>query len=163
VQRFGGYLDPADNHDRFVGGDVRPAGAGPVPEECWYRTGDRVRPWPDGGLVHVGRVDHQVKIRGHRIELGEIESVLRAAPGVRDAVVVTVPAADGDLDLHACYTAEDGADPAEQELTAAAAEKLPGYMLPRLYHHFAAFPRNANGKIDRIRLAAELSEGARGG
>ncbi|HEY2739004.1 MAG TPA: FkbM family methyltransferase, partial [Thermoanaerobaculia bacterium] len=53
-----------------------------------YRTGDLGRFRPDGSLDFLGRVDHQVKVRGHRIELGEIEAALRVAPGVRDAVVV---------------------------------------------------------------------------
>jgi len=53
-----------------------------------YRTGDLGRFRPDGSMDFLGRVDHQVKVRGHRIELGEIEAALRAAPGVRDAVVV---------------------------------------------------------------------------
>ncbi|MDK8183094.1 non-ribosomal peptide synthetase [Paenibacillus sp. UMB4589-SE434] len=53
----------------------------------WYRTGDLGRYWTDGNLEFLGRMDFQVKIRGHRIELGEIEAALKQYPGVRDAVV----------------------------------------------------------------------------
>src|SRR5262249_34525987 len=53
-----------------------------------YRTGDLVRYRGDGALEHLGRLDHQVKIRGHRIELGEIESCLTQDPSVREATVV---------------------------------------------------------------------------
>ncbi|HEX3531246.1 MAG TPA: amino acid adenylation domain-containing protein [Thermoanaerobaculia bacterium] len=60
-----------------------------------YRTGDLGRFRPDGSLDFLGRVDHQVKVRGHRIELGEIEAALRAAPGVRDPVVVARDASGG--------------------------------------------------------------------
>jgi len=66
-----------------------------------YRTGDLGRFRPDGTLDFLGRVDHQVKIRGHRVELGEIESVLRACPGVREAVVLA-----GDRGL-AAYVVPD--------------------------------------------------------
>ncbi len=62
-----------------------------------YRTGDLVRRLPDGRLTFLGRVDHQVKVRGHRIELGEIESVLTAHPALREAVVVARDERPGDL------------------------------------------------------------------
>src|SRR5262249_32787682 len=50
-----------------------------------YRTGDRARFGPDGRIEYLGRIDDQVKLRGHRIELGEIEAVLAELPGVRAA------------------------------------------------------------------------------
>src|SRR6185295_2855398 len=53
-----------------------------------YRTGDLARWSPAGVLEYLGRIDHQVKLRGQRIELGEIEAVLASHPGVREAVVV---------------------------------------------------------------------------
>ncbi|MER7188453.1 AMP-binding protein, partial [Streptomyces hyaluromycini] len=77
-QRFPGYLDPAENPGRFVRfdgdravvyGDREAPGA-----ELYYRTGDRVRRGADGALLHLGRLDQQVKIRGHRVELGDIEA-----------------------------------------------------------------------------------------
>ncbi|CAL9420446.1 Tyrocidine synthase 3 [Actinosynnema sp. ALI-1.44] len=138
-QRFDGYVDPAADAGRFVTTD------GPR----WYRTGDRVRE-EDGLLVHVGRVDHQVKISGYRVELGEVEGVLRDHDRVHDAVVVAVPGAGGDLVLHACYTGAPGLD---RELAQAAGRRLPVYMLPFAYRHFDGFPVNANGKVDRSRLA----------
>ena len=53
-----------------------------------YRTGDRARYRPDGNIEFLGRVDNQVKIRGHRIELGEIETVLNQHPSVKETVVI---------------------------------------------------------------------------
>jgi amino acid adenylation domain-containing protein len=67
-----------------------------------YRTGDLVR-WADEGcLEYLGRIDHQVKIRGHRIELGEIEAVLQEHPAVETAAVLAIDHGAGDLRLTAC-------------------------------------------------------------
>ncbi|MEJ2852340.1 MULTISPECIES: amino acid adenylation domain-containing protein [unclassified Saccharothrix] len=142
-QRFDGYVDPTANTGRF-------SPPGDPTSQSWYRTGDRVR--EEGGvLVHVGRVDHQVKISGYRVELGEIEGVLRGHERVHDAVVVAVPGDGGDLVLHACYTGTPGLD---RDLAETAGRRLPVYMLPFAYRHFDAFPVNANGKVDRLALAA---------
>ncbi|CAN9275789.1 unnamed protein product [Alternaria alternata] len=78
-----GYTDLERNKDRFItmqiGDEVVKA----------YRTGDHVRYRPaDGQLEYLGRMDGQVKIRGHRIELGEIEHVVRSHGSVREAVAV---------------------------------------------------------------------------
>ncbi|MFG1757429.1 amino acid adenylation domain-containing protein [Micromonospora echinofusca] len=153
-QRFDGYLDPAQNHGRFVDHDGRrttPVDGLPGPAS-WYRTGDRVRR-EDGELVHLGRLDDQVKIHGYRIELGEIESVLRRHPGVHDVVVLALPAGAGEVELHALYTCDTVAEPA---LAALVADHLPPYMAPARYHRVEFFPVNANGKVDRRRLAADV-------
>ena len=55
-----------------------------------YRTGDLVRRLADGTVHYLGRIDHQVKIRGNRIELGEIEVSLAAHPAVRQAVALVL-------------------------------------------------------------------------
>ena len=64
-----------------------------------YRTGDLVRYRADGSLEFLGRVDEQVKLRGHRIELGEIETVLRQHASVREAVVAIKELTPGDSSL----------------------------------------------------------------
>lgn len=73
-----GYLgDQALSRERF------PQLAG----QRWYRTGDRGRYWPDGTLEFLGRLDTQLKLRGHRIEAGEVESALCSLPGIGQAAV----------------------------------------------------------------------------
>ncbi|UYQ66071.1 amino acid adenylation domain-containing protein [Streptomyces peucetius] len=157
-QRFPGYLDPANNAGRFLSGDDHGAAAArdsaelPLTDKHWYRTGDRAAV-QDGHLVHLGRTDHQVKIRGHRIELGEIEAMLRQQPGVRDAVVLAVRASDGEPELEAAVS---GTGCADQQLYSALGERLPPYMLPRRIVTLEEMPLNANGKIDRQALLARL-------
>ncbi|MFW6206477.1 MAG: non-ribosomal peptide synthetase, partial [Gemmatimonadota bacterium] len=72
-----------------------------------YRTGDLARVLPDGAIEFLGRLDHQVKVRGLRIELGEIEEVLREHPAVDEAVAV-VREENGDRTLvaHVVASAE---------------------------------------------------------
>lgn len=153
-QRFPGYLDPADNAGRFVAYDgetVTPYdGSEPLTDKHWYRTGDRVSR-EAGELVHQGRVDHQVKVMGNRVELGEIERALRQHPGIVEAVVVTIPGADGAADLHAFYTGERLDDDELAKLVG----DLPVYMHPQMYHHGEEMPLNEVDKIDRKRLVEE--------
>ncbi|RRD06032.1 amino acid adenylation domain-containing protein [Arachnia propionica] len=80
----------------------------PATGERCYRTGDRGRMLPDGRIEFLGRIDGQVKIRGHRIELGEIESVLGAIPGVARAVAAVNRSGSGSGTLVAAVLPETG-------------------------------------------------------
>ena len=77
----GYHRRPALTAERFV---ADPFGSG----ERLYRTGDLARYREDGVIDYLGRLDHQVKIRGLRIELGEIEAGLMAHPAIKEAVVL---------------------------------------------------------------------------
>jgi amino acid adenylation domain-containing protein len=116
-----------------------------------YRVGDLGRLLEEGELDCLGRVDHQVKVRGFRVELGEVETVLLAHPAVRDAVVVAREDATGDRRL-AAYAVADGID--AQGARAWVAECLPDYMVPSAVVLMDAFPRLPNGKVDRVSLPA---------
>jgi amino acid adenylation domain-containing protein len=149
-QRFGGYVHPDDNRARFLTRvDDRYVVADDPGPESYYRTGDRVR-WEDGRLVHVSRVDHQLKIWGYRVELGEVEAVLTRHPSITQAVVVAERHADGP-ELVAFYT---GTPVADRRLVAWLRDYLPIHMVPRRLNHRAALPLNVNGKIDRHALQA---------
>ncbi|MCO4856484.1 amino acid adenylation domain-containing protein [Herbaspirillum sp. WGmk3] len=115
-----------------------------------YRTGDLVRWREDGQLMYLGRLDHQVKLRGLRIELGEIEAALLAQPSIREAVVVAV---EGQR-LAAYVSLHQGASHDEAALKSALAEHLPEYMVPAIIMVLPALPLNTNGKIDRKALPA---------
>ncbi|TWP48426.1 amino acid adenylation domain-containing protein [Lentzea tibetensis] len=107
-----------------------------------YRTGDLARWGADGELEYLGRVDFQVKVRGHRIELGEIEAVLTSHPDVRTAVVV----AHSSGRLVAYLT---GSSAGVRDFVAA---KLPEYMVPSAIVVLDALPLTPNGKVDRKAL-----------
>ncbi|MFC4149886.1 amino acid adenylation domain-containing protein [Micromonospora mangrovi] len=128
---------------RFVGHPEQP-------DARVYRTGDLVRWRDDGRLEFLGRIDLQVKVRGHRIEPGEIESVLRARDDVDDAVVVVREDTPGDQRLVAYHVG--GADP--DALRAACADRLPGHLVPAAFVALPALPLTPNGKVDRRALPA---------
>ena len=156
-----GYLgDPAQTAERF-----RPDPLG-EPGERLYRTGDLARFRPSGEIDFLGRLDHQVKIRGQRIELGEIESALAALPGIREAAVLVHEASPGDRRLVAFFAA--GAEVSEADLIEALRRRLSDAMVPRTFVRLERLPANANGKVDRRALAsfaarAVAEEGAREG
>lgn len=139
----------------------------PLTGERMYRTGDLVRYLPDGNIIFLGRVDQQVKIRGHRIEIEEIENVLNRQTGVQQGVVIAVPAKSGTGDeLVAFITSVAGERSMRdvQTLKQSLTRTLPDYMIPVRIHLLDALPLLPNGKIDRsavIQLDAEQPEKAR--
>ncbi|MDA8522144.1 amino acid adenylation domain-containing protein [Acidovorax sp. NCPPB 4044] len=142
-----GYVRrPGLTAERFV---ADPFEAG----ERLYRTGDLVRWREDGVLEYLGRLDHQVKIRGQRIELGEIEARLLACPGVREAVAVAVATPSGTA-LAAYCSAHAGAVLDVAALRERLAGDLPDAMVPAQIVVLGTLPLNANGKVDRKALPA---------
>jgi len=119
-----------------------------------YRTGDLARYRADGQLEFLGRIDQQVKIRGHRIELGEIESVLRQHADVQDGVVLArKPLADSSsLILVAYVVPARRQEQLESELQTFLQQRLPEYMLPTFFVFLEMLPKTSNGKIDRKAL-----------
>ena len=122
-----------------------------------YRTGDQARWRADGGMDYLGRLDHQVKLRGLRIELGEIEVRLLACAGVREAAVV-VHGEGASAQLLGYWVAqqqEQQQEPLQEEqLRQQLAQQLPEYMVPAQLIRLDALPVTANGKLDRRSLPA---------
>ena len=119
-----------------------------------YRTGDVGRWGADGRLYHLGRLDEQVKIRGHRIELGEIEAALREHPAVQACVVVVRASNPGDHRLVGYIATANTASVLVDELRTMLKAKLPAYMIPSTIVSLPSLPLTANGKIDRLALPA---------
>jgi amino acid adenylation domain-containing protein len=143
-----GYLNrPGLTAQRFVP-DPTPGVSG----SRLYRTGDEVRRVPGGALEFSGRLDRQVKVRGFRIEPAEVELCIRAAPCVRDAVVVTRPDAAGSARLVAYVSSTDGTPPVVEDLRAHLLRRLPEYMLPTQFVAIDRLPLTATGKVDHAAL-----------
>ncbi len=119
-----------------------------------YRTGDLMRRLPGGTLEFLGRIDLQVKVRGYRIELGEIEAELGQYPGVKAAVAVTRPDAQGDQSLVAYAIPAEGTALTSAVLRNHLRTKLPEYMVPGRFVFLAEFPALPNGKLNRAALPA---------
>ncbi len=117
-----------------------------------YRTGDLARFNPQGEIDCLGRLDLQIKIRGHRIELGEIESVLAGYPGLQQAIVSACDDADGDKRLVAYFTAVEEGPISLTKLREHARGRLPDYMLPAAFVRLEKIPLTPNGKVDRKSL-----------
>ncbi len=137
-----GYLgQPATTAGTFVPCPFGEAGG------RMYATGDRVRRLASGELEFLGRMDHQVKVRGFRIEPGEIESVLLRDPRVRECVAAVRAGAAGERRIVA-YLAGT-ALPGPEELRARLRESLPDYMVPSAFVALERLPLTPSGKVDR--------------
>ncbi|MBW8874483.1 MAG: amino acid adenylation domain-containing protein [Acidobacteria bacterium] len=143
-----GYLGRPDlTAARFI-----PDPFGGEPGSRLYRTGDLARCTPAGLFEFLGRLDHQVKVRGFRVELEEIEVALSQHPGVIAAVVVAwADAVDGKRLVGYLVPAGDPA-PTTSELRRFLLTKLPEHMVPASFMPLERLPRTPQGKVDRRAL-----------
>jgi amino acid adenylation domain-containing protein len=163
-----GYLDrPELTGQRFV--------RDPDTGERLYRTGDLAAWRPDGQLAFLGRMDYQVKIRGHRVELEEIDSVLGEHPSVRESVTVAQPGPSGNVRLVAYVVSravenlppDAGTSSGGEQLPVSesakdlatalrqyAQRRLPAFMVPSAVVLLSAMPMTPNGKADRRLLSS---------
>ncbi len=117
-----------------------------------YLTGDLGRMLPDDCLIHQGRKDFQVKVRGHRVELSEVERTLLALSAVKEAVVVAREDQPGEQRLVAYLVPASRPGPTASSLRHALAATLPGYMIPAAFVLLDEMPLTALGKVDRAAL-----------
>ncbi len=126
-----------------------------TPDENGHRvfyTGDLGR-WSSDGLVHLGRKDLQVKIRGNRVEIGGVEAILSAHPHVQQAMVAAQRDAQGETRLVGFVVPQAGRELNESELYTYASQHLPGYMVPTRFVLLGKLPQNRTSKVDRTALA----------
>jgi amino acid adenylation domain-containing protein len=144
-----GYWNDSDKtRERFV---QLPGCDGTI----WYRTGDLVKQDAEGCIHYLGRIDHQVKVRGYRIELQEVEAVLRRVCQAEQVVAVGWPVRNGLAEGIIAFVSRNEAV-VENVVLAECRESLPEYMIPRRIYLRSEFPLNANGKIDRQALIRQL-------
>jgi amino acid adenylation domain-containing protein len=152
-QTFSGYWrDPARTSARFFnrtdeGGRAR----------YYYRTGDLVKCLDGGQLAFMGRVDHQIKVRGYRIDPGDIEAVLTGQPGVDQAVALGWPVESETSQGIVAFVVGSLEDPTS--LYDRLRQEVPAYMMPNKIHVIPGMPLNSNGKVDRKALRERLDLG----
>ncbi|OWV38290.1 non-ribosomal peptide synthetase [Bacillus spizizenii] len=123
-----------------------------APGTIMYKTGDLAKRLRDGNLIYLGRIDEQVKIRGHRIELGEVEAAMHKVEAVQKAVVIAIEEEDGLQQLCAYYVSNKPITIAE--IREQLSQELPDYMIPSHYVQLEQLPLTSNGKINRKALPA---------
>src|SRR5690606_8241313 len=156
-----GYLGrPELAAEKFSADRIAPRDHGTGLAPRLYRTGDLGRWRPDGVVEHLGRLDFQVKVRGHRIELGEIEAALDADPAILRSVVLAREDQPGDVRLVGYVAAAGEVD--ERAQFERMRTLLPGYMVPRHLVVLDALPLLPNGKVDRKRLPPPAAGDASG-
>ncbi|MEM7353490.1 MAG: amino acid adenylation domain-containing protein, partial [Acidobacteriota bacterium] len=134
---------------------------GDAPGARLYRSGDRVGFAPDGRIEFLGRIDHQVKVRGVRVEPGEIEAILQQHSGVREAVVVT-PGAGAQLRLCAFIVPTTEATQTIEGLRSFLEDRLPLAAVPSHFEVLDELPLLPSGKADRVALTRRAESAGAG-
>jgi acyl-coenzyme A synthetase/AMP-(fatty) acid ligase len=143
---LGYWKDPKKTSDAFL--------IPPGQTQVFYRTGDRVRrPRSNSPLIHLGRIDSQIKVLGHRVELGEIEAVVRKHCGSDAVVAIGWPRNSSGYGGVEVFIESDAQN---EHLRDAVRVDLPEYMVPRRFHFRDRLPRNPSGKLDRVALSKSL-------
>ena len=150
-----GYWQRPDLTAASLRPDDSCGGSGP-----WYITGDLVVERPDGNLVVLGRVDNQIKLRGHRIELEALDTALRDLEGVEEATVVVDRSGPADDRLVGIVVLDPATTGPEDEVLDEIASRfrgqVPRYAVPDSMIAVASLPRTSSGKVDRGASSALL-------
>jgi amino acid adenylation domain-containing protein len=126
-------------------------------DELWYRTGDLVIEDEGGCLQYLGRIDHQVKIRGHRVELSEVEFTLREASGSQHVASLAWPVNEGIAEGIVGFVA-GSSDRDAGRILQHCRRVLPGYMIPSRIYFLEHLPLSVHGKTDRLKLREFFNE-----
>ena len=124
-----------------------------LPGDRLFRTGDICRYTTEGDIEYLGRIDHQIKIRGIRVELGDIEAALCEHPVIEESVVVAKNDGSKDSQLLAYYVCKSG----QEKLSSRAVleflkSRLQVQLIPSVLMELDTLPRTPNGKIDKLSL-----------
>jgi amino acid adenylation domain-containing protein/non-ribosomal peptide synthase protein (TIGR01720 family) len=143
-----GYLNrPQLTNEKFI-----PNPFSNQPGARLYKTGDLARYLSNGEIEYLGRIDHQVKLRGFRIELQEVEAVLACYSEVQETAVVVREDEPGKKRLVAYIVPVRKSTVSTSKLRQFVKDKLPNYMVPSVFVILDALPLTPNGKLDRRSL-----------
>ncbi|MCC5625433.1 phosphopantetheine-binding protein [Nostoc sp. CHAB 5715] len=146
---FCGYWQRPDLTEAVLSQDIQEE------NKLLYKTGDLGCMLPDGCLLHLGRKDFQVKVRGYRIDVSEVEMALINTNLIREAAVVASPDHLGEQRLRAYIVPLAPQQSLSlRELRSLLLESLPDYMVPSTFMILEALPLTPNGKVDRLGLPA---------
>ena len=148
-----GYLNREDlNNEKFIQSPFKN-------NERIYNTNDLAYIKDNGEIIHLGRDDSQIKIRGYRVELGEIEQIIEQSGFVSQVVVQKIKLKNNHSSLIAYYVAnkQNKTGINEKIIKNYLLRKLPQYMIPQYFIQLKEMPYTPNGKIDRKALP-ELNE-----
>ena len=121
-------------------------------------SGDQVRRDKDGFLTFIGRADEMIKTSGYRVSPTELEEVVYATGLVAEAVALGLAHPMLGEAILVLATAPDGGTLAADEILARCRLELPGFMVPQQVISLDSMPKNSNGKIDRVQLAARYQD-----
>ncbi|NIM16914.1 MAG: amino acid adenylation domain-containing protein [Candidatus Aminicenantes bacterium] len=141
---YGYWNRPELTEEKFVSYPLHP-------DVRMYRTGDLGRWLADGKVEYLGRIDHQVKIRGNRVELREIENHVLRYLAVKETAVLAKEDKEGEKNLYAFLVSDEAIT--VSEIRRYLSKTLPGYMIPAHFVRMEKLPLTPNGKIDRKVLA----------
>lgn len=157
------YIIASESSELLIGGDGLAIGYRNMPDltakkfvwidgQRFYRTGDRINQDPDGEYVFLGRIDRQIKLRGHRIEPMEIESILLLHASVLQAAITVLETA-GRSQLVAFLVTNDPTNAAlKDNLRTIVQQRFPKYSMPQRWEFLDAMPKTPSGKIDYQKL-----------
>ena len=118
-----------------------------------YYTGDLGLMQPDGCLVHKGRRNFQIKIRGHRVEIGQREAALLEVTNVKETVVIATQTAGKAPQLIGYVVARTPPAPTVSQLRRSLAQTLPAYMIPSAFVILDVLPRLPTGNLRSVCFA----------
>jgi amino acid adenylation domain-containing protein len=145
-----GYLNrPELTAVRFI-----PSPFGRQPGSRLYKTGDLARYLGDERIEFAGRIDYQLKIRGHRIEPAEMESALMQMPAVGECIVIAREVSPDDKRLVAYLVLKEGEAVTAHELRQFLKPRLPAHLIPSSFVILESLPLSPHGKVDRQALPA---------
>ncbi len=99
VSRFEGYSSTEASEKKILRSVFKP-------NDAWVRSGDLMRRDPQGFFYFVDRIGDTFRWKGENVATTEVSEVLRAFPGIQEAIVygVAIPGSDGRAGMAAIVT-----------------------------------------------------------